>query len=232
MKKRLLITSIYLAILLTGCNVDYSLDIKDNKIKETLTITETNSDLYEQKDGTETSFYDYSKMYGEDIDLNTDYNGLYSQEECNDNCSYYDKKFINESGLLGFELSHEFTFNEYTFSSIANEMIPAFSSSYDGRFLRISGGSSWNYLDNYETLEDINININTEYKVTSTNLEKVSEGQYKWTIKNTNEKLYIVLDTDTIIEKEDNKDIIILLIVIVGGLIIALICMTIYNKKK
>ena len=231
MKKRLLITIILLTIFLTGCNVNYSLDIRDNVIKETLSITETNSDLYEEKDGTETSFYDYAKMYGEEIDLNTDYNGLYSQEECND-CSYYDKEFINENGLLGFELSHEFAFNEYAFSSIANEMIPAFSSTFDGRYLRINGGSSWNYFDTYDSLEDINISINTNYKVVSTNLEKESVGKYKWTIKNEDEKLYIVLDTKTVIEPEDNSDILIWLIIIVSGLIIALIFMSIHNRKK
>ena len=232
MKKRYLIISLFLVVLLTGCNVDYSLEIKDNKIKETLRVVETNSDLFEEKDENDMSFFDYSKMYGEESDINVDYNGLYSQEKCNDNCVYYDKEMINDNGLLGFELFHEFSFNEYSFSSIANEMIPAFSSTYDGRYLRINGGSNWTYFKTYDSLEDITFNINTDYKVVSTNLEQDGFGKYKWTIKNNNDKLYIVIDTQTIVEEENNKDILIFLIIVVVGLIIAAICMTINKRKK
>ena len=233
MKKKILIISLFIVIFLTGCNVDYSLDIKDNVIKEKLSIKETNDEIFDKKDSNGLSFYDYSVMYGEESNINTDYNGLYSQEECN-NCSYYDKKIINENGLLGFELSHDFSFDDYAFSSIANEMIPAFSSSFDGRYLRISGGSSWRYYDNYDSLESINFNVNTNYKVTSTNLQKVKEGKYKWTINNENDRLFIVMDTKTVVDvdEEENNSILILLIIVVSGLIITLISMIIFNKKK
>ncbi len=233
MKKRLLIISLFLTIFLTGCNVEYSLEIKDEKIKEKLSVVETDSELFDKKDDTDNSFYDYTKIYGEESNINTDYNGLYSQEKC-DNCSYYDKKVINDNGLLGFELSHEFTFDEYTFSSIANEMIPAFSSTYDGRYLRISGGPLNNYYENYDSLKEFEIKINTNYKVTSTNLEIEDYGKYKWVGNNKDEKLFIVLDTSEIVEtpEDENRDILIFLFIMVGGLIIALICMTINKRKK
>jgi hypothetical protein len=50
MKKRLLIISLFLTIFLTGCNVEYSLEIKDEKIKEKLSVVETDSELFDKKD--------------------------------------------------------------------------------------------------------------------------------------------------------------------------------------
>ena len=70
-------------LLLTGCNAKYSLEIKDNMIKETLTITgDSNDERIMEKDEFGYSFYDYSLMYGEEKDIETDVEGYYSEDEC------------------------------------------------------------------------------------------------------------------------------------------------------
>ena len=199
MKIKLLIVSILLTIILTGCNAKYSLTIEDGKIKENLTIIEDNKEKVDVKDDLGKSFYDYAKLYGEEQNTSVDYNALYSLTSCTNNCIYYDKEFINDEDSVGFILNHEFEFDEFTFSSIANEFIPTFSVLYDGRYLQISGKEPLNYYKDYELLEDLAFSISTKYKVTSTNLKNISNGVYQWKpsekAKDNANNLYITLDT-------------------------------------
>ena len=237
MKKKILIISLFI-LFIVGCKANYSLDIKDEKIKETLEVIEEDDELINTFDESNTSFYDYSKKYGEELDIDVNYYDFYSQEECEDNCEYYDKEFIDNNDEVGFILSHSFDFTDYSNSSIANEIIPSFSSSFDGRYLEISGGSSTNFTDSYKNLDEINIIINTTYKVKSTNLSQIGNGKYKWTIKNDgtskSKKLFIKIDTKEIVEndEENTNEMLIIIIFIVIGLIIALIYIKINEKKQ
>ena len=184
MKIKLFITSLLIAIVLTGCKANYSITIIDNEIDEKLSIIEENSEYLEIKDEAGLTFVDYAKFYGEEKDIATNYDALYSDEECVENCIYYEKTFIDEDGKVGFTLENVFTFDDYKMSSIANDLIPGFQTTYDGRFLRIYGGSSWQFVNDYEYLDEVVIDIVTNYKVTGTNLQKIGKGKYRWTVKN------------------------------------------------
>ena len=234
MKKKYLIISLLSVLLLTGCNSKYSLEIKNKMIKETLTVVENSDDeKIMKKDDFGNSFYDYSKMYGEDKDIETDVESFYSEDECSSNCNYYQKRFINDNGLVGFELSHEFTFEEYASSTIARDMFPAFSSTYDGKYLTISAGPNWNLSEYYSYLENAELLIETDYKVVSTNLKRIKDGKYSLSNLENSKNLYITMDTSIINENEkNNRNYIILLIILVGALFIALIVCAINNRKK
>ena len=239
MKKRYLFIYLFLLLILTGCNAKYSLEIKDGMIKETFSVIEkSDSDVINIKDEFGNSFYDYSLKYGEEEDIDTSFDALYSPSKCQSDCSFYDKQIINDSGIIGFELSHKFTFEEYSYSSIAKEIIPGFSTIYDGRYMKISGGPNWTYFDSYEHLENIDLTIDTNYRVVSTNLKKVREGKYEWNITKGDGNLYITLDTNTIVntninEKDNNNNQMILyLIILLVLLVIALFVCSINNRKK
>ena len=237
MKTRFLIISLLLTIVLTGCNAKYSLTIENEKITEELSIIENNSNNLDIKDETGKSFYDYAKLYGEEQDINIDYNGYHSQNECTNNCVYYDKKYINEDGKVGFKLSHEFDFSEMTFSTIANELIPAFSVQYSGKVLKISGKSPKNYFNDYEVLNDIELNINTNYKVLSTKKKKKDDGKYIWEIskddKSSKEELYITLDTQTVLDKVEKKNINpVILLIALGCFLIFIIGFIITTRRN
>lgn len=226
---------ISLMFVITGCNANYSLEISDNKIYEKFSVIESDKEKTTIPDEFDKTFLDYSKMYGKEIDLITDTTELYSQESSEYNYKYYDKKFIDEDGKIGFELSTDFDYNNFSYSSIANEIIPGFSVTYDGRILSIRGGSSWNFLNNYKTLDEVNINIKTDYKVLSTNLKKYNNN-YVWTIKNGDIKkskdYYITIDTKTIVNnKSDSNDILFFLLLFLA-VIIGFIIYDILRRKK
>ena len=234
MKKKILIISILFVFLLTGCKTKYSLKIKDGVIKETIRMVE-NSDAENviEKDEFGHSFYDYSKMYGEEKNLATSFDEFYAMTECSSDCSFYQKNFINDNGIIGFELTHEFKFDEYLSSSFAKEMIPAFYSSYDGRYLKISGGPNWNYFDSYPDLEEIDFSIETDYKVVSTNLKENKDGIYQKTIKKDDSKIYITLDTSIVNEIDKNENGFLIFLIVFGGvLLVALVACVISNRKK
>ena len=227
MKKKYFIISFLIIFLLTGCKSKYSLEIKDKTIKETLTITDnSDNDNVMEKDDLNNSFVDYSYLYGEKKDIDTNVENYYSGEECIGSCTFYQKELINDNGLIGFKLTNTFSFDNFQSSTIANELIPAFSSIYDGRYIKISGGSRWNYFKDYKYLENVEINIDTEYQVVSTNMNKVGAGKYKKDLSEDDGILYIVLDTNYVLDlsninKKDNtiKYLFVILIALFVGLL-------------
>jgi len=238
MKKKNLIIILLLVFILTGCNAKYSLKVENNMIKEYLEVLEdSNSPSVFNKDEFGSSFYDYSKRIGEEKNIDTSFDAYYSQTGCVSDCSFYEKEFVNDNGVVGFKLSHNFTFDEYSSSTIGREYIPGFSSTYDGKYLRILGGPRWNYFDDYSSLEKIDFTIETEYKVVSTNLKKVKDGVYKKTISKEDSRISITLDTTSIasIEKNNSKKsngFIVFLIIFGATLLITFIVFIFNNRKK
>lgn len=239
MKIKLFITSLLIAIVLTGCKANYSITIMDDEIDEKFSVIEENSDYLEIKDDAGLTFIDYAKFYGEEKDLDTNYDALYSDEECEENCIYYEKTFVDEDGKVGFILENKFTFDDYKMSSIANDLIPGFQTTYDGRFLRIYGGSSWQFVNDYEYLDEVVIDIVTNYKVTGTNLQQIGKGKYRWTVKNekknNGKQLFISLDTKTkvdITEKESDSNPLLVLLIAIGALVLLIIGYTVYKRQK
>lgn len=236
MKKKYLIISLLFIFLLTGCKAKYSLEIKNDVIKETLTITGNSDDeRIMEKDDFDYSFYDYSRMYGEDNNIDTDYEAFYDEEGCTDSCKYYQKKYINDNGVVGFELSNEFSFEEFKSATIAKELIPSFSTVYDGRYIKISGGPHWKYFSSYKNLDELDISINTNYKVVSTNMKETSEGKYEKSLSEDDGSLYITLDTKTVLdigETEEKNNIIIYFIIFIIISVIALLICGLKDRKK
>ena len=239
MKIKLFITSLLIVIVLTGCKANYSITIIDDEIDEKFSVIEKNSDYLEIKDDAGLTFIDYAKFYGEEKDLDTNYDALYSDEECEENCIYYEKTFVDEDGKVGFILENKFTFDDYKMSSIANDLIPGFQTTYDGRFLRIYGGSSWQFVNDYEYLDEVVIDIVTNYRVTSTNLQQIGKGKYRWTVKNekknNGKQLFISLDTKTkvdITEKESDSNPLLVLLIAIGALVLLIIGYTVYKRQK
>lgn len=236
MKLKMLIVSIFLVIFLTGCNANYSITIKNGNVNEKLSVIEIDINRVDIKDNVGMTFRDYAKFYGQEKDLITDYNVSYSQEECNENCVYYSKNFIEEDNKVGFELEHTFTIEEYTLSTIANELIPGFSSSYDGRYLTITSSNSWNAIDNYEYLDDFTISIETDYTVKRSNGKK-DGNTYTWTISKgeiPDDRIYMLIDLNSKEEskKASSKLIYIFLIILIVLVIIASYFLIKKNKEQ
>ena len=231
--KNKIVISMLLLLLMTGCSANYSIKISDGKVSEKFEVVEYNFTVASIKDEVGKSFIDYAKTYGSNYDTYTSYYNLYADEDCVEDCNYYEKKYIEDSDKVGFNLSNVFDLKNYSDSSVANEFLPSFQSSYDGKYLSISGDKAWVIMDSYDNLSDITINIETDYKVVSTN-GKRDGNIYSWKINKDNYKsladIYIVIDTSiSSVVKESNSFIYILIL-----LVILLICLLVYFicKKK
>ena len=84
---------------------------------------------------------------------------MHAESGCSYNCEYYKKEYIDDSSKVGFSLSYDFTYDNYSDSTIANELSLNFPSSYDGKFLTISGNCSRDFINSYDLLNDVNISI-------------------------------------------------------------------------
>ena len=250
--KRIII-GVLAILLMTGCSAEYNLKIVDDKVEETLEVIETNSNYFDIQDDSGRSFKDYSKKYGETKRIYTNYYNQYSDTECENECFVYDKKYINENNKVGFSLNHSFSLEDYKNSTIASELLPGFNSTYDGQYLEISGGTSWNFInytvgaeynpnDNNKIYiryaeagrEPITITIETNYKVVKTNGKRVG-NTYSWKIHKGNveglNQLYLMVDTKEEI-KEEKTSIIVYIVILILILISVIIGYNLLKKNK
>ncbi len=224
-----IIFGLFPVIFLTGFTITYDVEIEDGKVNEKLTVIEEDVNLAKEENEVGESFEDISKMYGSSYDLYTSFYNLYADNpdisECISNCSIYDKEYIDDGNRVGFILSHTFSFKDYGDSSLANEIIPGFQTILDDKTLQIKSGSSWNFVNGYDNLEKLEINLKTTYEVDKVNGKKKS-NKYTWTINRDSTQNIIPLSIVLNIKNEDNKEsnvplwLIILLLVLVLGIII------------
>lgn len=231
-----IIFGLFPVLFLTGFTVTYDVEIVDDEIKEKFTVVEKDMNLAKEENEVGESFEDIAKRYGSSYDLYTSFYNLYADNpdisECINNCSIYDKEYIEEDDKVGFRLSHTFNFKDYADSSIANEIIPGFQTVLNDKTLLIGGGSSWNFINGYNNFEKIEINIKTDYDVDKTNGKK-TDNKYTWTIYSGNTENMAPLSFTLNINEEDNKiDNIMWLIVLLVILVLGVIIYSFLKKRK
>lgn len=168
MKKGLIL--IIITLLLTGCKVEYSLTLNDKLIlEENIKITPTtDSDLEELKD------FKLNIPISKDID---DYSLFQEKDE---EIKYYEKNKANN--LISFSYKYkEKDYSDYidsTLSNLAYEYISV--SKINDNELTLSSSKEFMLFNDYDTLEEVKITIETNYKVLSTNADEVNRHKYTW----------------------------------------------------
>ena len=185
MKK--IIFLLLICLLLTGCTVNYNLDINDNNFKETLAGNVLNTEL-NNNDNTDINMFTYL--------INGDQPAFYK----NDNI-FFNKATNNTTNGIDFDYSY--TFNEYNFnnSRIINECFDNHIYEYKDNtyYLVVSGKFNCNYS------EKTNINITTDYNVTANNAQAIKNNTYTWTIdENNKDNIYFFITIDK--TKKSNFD--------------------------
>jgi len=228
---------IFFTVLLfvTGCHANYNLTI-DDSFKENLSVTESDSRNYNHvlNGFTLPGYRDYYLTkefpyhYNDPYMVETNYKF--------DNVSYYDAKDLSNNGQIGLSLSADFKdIDSFSNSNIVWKTCKNKNISLNNNVLKISV-SGFNYIGDYDILDSVTVNINSDYKVISSNADKVSGNKYSWIIDKDNyisKTISISFNTASVFENaaSDIKDDSMIKFTIVLCIIVT-ICFIIYFVVK
>ena len=238
MKKRLLLI-LLLVVFMTGCNVNYTIEITADNITESLDISEKDMEKARLEDEAGNSFKSVAQRYGTERDILTSFEMGLTETGCETDCKYYAKEYVDNDEEVALVLSTTHTYEEFADSAIANEYLPNFQVVQDGDLLTITGGGDWTYLNDIETFDELTITVKTEFKVEDTNATRDGNDKYIWTIKkgDKDSKLHITINKalkdEKIVEHEKSKNLIVIgLVILLFILIFLLIVYSLYQKKR
>lgn len=167
MKNKILF--IIILILITGCSVEYNLNIDNSFSEHTVYIPESSEEM---------------------IDV-TQYRlpALFSESRLTyDNSNLKEIKYYNIKTLKDNKFSFNFVYddNQLNDSNIANTCYQFFSVDTKENEVSILTGNKFYCFDVYEELDSVTININSNYKVIQSNADKIVGKKHTWYITREN----------------------------------------------
>ena len=218
LKKSLIL--IVIMFLLTGCTIKYNLRIDENFVSEKLFINNV----------------DVSKFNNTYVPVNSDIDDPNAFKEKSSEVEYYKMKKNDDSIILSYDHNFKNFSSAYILNSCYDEV-----DSYieDNRFI-ISTTGSFSCFELYDDIDDVEVVINSQYKLINTNANKINNFDYIWNINvnNLNEGIYLELDLNdrkkTVLEEiQDSKlfNFVVLIIVIVVIMILFLLFRA-YSRLK
>ena len=173
-----LLVLVILCLLLSGCTIEYNLDIKNATYKESVTVTGSDS-LEDQnyfntlKDWSVPAFYS-------DI--------TYNSESPNkaDGVEYYDKK-INDRDF-SVHLKYDFKEEGFRDSLMAKFCYNYFyaTNNDDAKTISYTASMDFNCFTTYESLEKVIVKLKSNRDIINHNADKEEDGSYVWEITKDN----------------------------------------------
>ena len=186
--KRKYLVLIIISLLLTGCDIEYNLDLdKQLKLQENINVIATTGE-------------DISKIkeFDLNIPINKNDDDFSAYEKKLDNVNYYNLKKTNEK--LSF--SYLFEQEEYMQNTLVNGAYEYVSIAQVEDEIVLSSSQGCLLFQMYDNLENLKVTITSNYKLVKTNADEVERHKYTWYINRENaEKVGIYLKLDT--TKED-----------------------------
>lgn len=185
MKNKLGLSIIFLTLLmLTGCTINYDLNFDNGKIIEQIEGEASNSEITPEVEGRNDVNPNYYYLYLDNRAL------IDSQEE-------YDKKITDTQNGKKFEFKYEYN-NNYMNSRIINTCFEDhfIEETDEYYYIKLNGKFYCNYMD------ELNINVTSDYKVLSTNAKKINKNTYSWTLDDYDNTDILLMVSK--IEKNDN----------------------------
>ena len=229
MKSKCLIL-IFLIFMMCGCTAEVNLDISDNKIKESVDITFYQNVLY-PKDIIKTSFRNYIPIYAKNLIVDT------MPDEPLDGIEYYAKKETDLGNGYKFNYSYNFNINEYKEARTVKNAFKSYNVSYnedDNTISLSTDNEELLYFKDYPELEEVKINIKTDYLVTENNADDVKDNTYTWVFKKDDVKsINMLIDTSDVVKKVDNTNMIIIasILIVIGFIFLLLLLKNRKNNK-
>ena len=163
MKKILLIIAL---LLFTGCTAEYNLNFYEDTVEEKITVIPTTSEEQE------------NTQYLE----NRDFYAIIDQEKS----FLYERKQEKQENFDINEYSYKYKFDEFKQSRFTT-CYDAYTLIDENNIVTLSTSKKFNcMIYDYMPIDNLKINITTEYKVIENNADEVNGNTYTWNINNEN----------------------------------------------
>ena len=228
MKSKCLIL-VFLIFMMCGCTAEVNLDISDNKIRESVDITFYQNVLY-PKDIIKTSFRNYIPVYAKNLIVDT------MPDEPLEGIDYYTKKETDLGNGYKFNYSYDFNINEYKEARTVKDGFRSYNISFnqDDHTISLFAEGTLLYFNEYPELEEVKINIKTDYLVKENNADNVKDNTYTWVFKKDDVKsINMLIDTSDVVKNVDNTNIIIIasILIVIGFIFLLLLLKNKRNNK-
>ncbi len=223
MKKNILIY-IFLMFFMTGCSVDYRLDIDRNlSLKENINIFK-NNDL----DVKSIEEFNYN------VPINIEADDLSIFEKRVDGIDYYYQKKSEDK----INFSYDFNISQFNYDMFVRSCYQYVTVMNENDELLLSTSRKFLCFDKYDNLDDVTVTIYSKYRLKDTNADEASNRTYKWYLnkENANDKyLYLLLDTKhrdlTLLERISEGEFVNMFTISLVLFVVVLIVCFIFKKK-
>lgn len=208
---------ILLLILLTGCTAEVNINVSSSGIYEQVNIVSYTNE-YTTKEQIYSNFREYVPAFADDLMPDGE------ADTKKDGIEYYTRAMTDLGNGYKITYGYKFGFSEYNKARTVKEGFRDAiiqRDAVDKQILFTTDSGGLKYFNYYPDLENVKINITSEYNVKESNADYISNGVYTWNLNsNTKKSIYIVFDDPTYtgevkddsssnnnveIQEEDNK---------------------------
>lgn len=219
---------VFCCFVLCGCTAEVNLSIDEKLVKESVDITFYQNVLY-PKELIKTSFRNYIPAFAKDLIVDTLPDAPLIDVE------YYSKKETDLGNGYLFNYSYDFDINEYGEARTVKDGFRYYNVSFDQDEETITLSTDSRgllYFDEYPELEEVTVNIKTDYLVRENNADRVNNNVYTWVLKkDDNKSINMLIDiSDNSFYLSDTTITIIISVVVVVAFIFLLLLLK--NKKN
>lgn len=183
-------------ILLSGCDINYNIDISNNKISTDLDLSVSETDYKNYNDNQEeklsATLYEYF-----------DEREILAFDDMNYK-DFYNKKVSKNGRSLDINYTYKYTYLDFYKSSMLNTCFEDFIVLNEDNYFYVKAFGKFNcYYD------DTKINIKTDRKVINSNHDSYKDGVYTWNIdrdKSNNVNIIFQVDKESHFVEEDSSN--------------------------
>ena len=231
MRRKILILT-FMTLLLSGCSAEVNLEIVDDRINESTVITAYENAIY-SKEILRTSFRNYIPAFARDVIVDT-----MPDEEFPD-VSYYEKSETDLGNGYLFNYKYTFNIDEYEEARTVKDGFRSYNISYDrsnNKLTLSTDNEGIIYFNDYPSLDEVIINIKTDYLVEDNNADRKDGNTYTWVFtKDSNKSINMVINMENNSNNVlgiDNGVIIIIVSLVIIAFIVFIFLMIKNNKNN
>lgn len=210
MKKKIILGCLGI-LFLSGCSVDYNLEITEDSFKEeSIVKTDTTIEPKEEFNGTllvdlfknVSDEYNYEPIYFDNV--NDNYLGSdYALGTVN-----YTVNTYAENNYVGYRFSHLFDNKDIVRSNAIKRCFEELSIQNHEGYVMLKTNNKCDLFDLYPLLDNLNIRIKTDLEVIVSNADNVNNNVYIWNINRdnyNNKSIHLTYALPSNVDKDEDK---------------------------